>query len=286
MSSLDIFHPHRHQCGLEINMGRLRETLALPVSEQRHPVLMNSIYLWSCYMSRPEPLCQHDDHYLARALEALADALRIGEKIIDVIQASCLLSVYFLSNGRFLEGSYHASAAAAMVVQCGMHGGIAREASLMEPMDGFNLRAPKDTIEEGERISAFWQVFNLDRCWSVILRKPPVIPDGLNAWNSINAPWPQHMAEYEAVSIDFLLMFSKFSLLNTVQRLLGPNRRWTQFPNHPEFSRRRRHWRILNAGIASQSFRPIRSCRSTVHELGSEYVYFVASFDNSAHRLF
>jgi len=101
-------------------MGRLLDSLTLPVEKQRHPVLMNAIYLWSCFISRPEPLCQHEEHYLALALDALRDALRLGDKVIDIIQGSCLLSTYFLANGRILEGSYHASAAAALAVQSGL----------------------------------------------------------------------------------------------------------------------------------------------------------------------
>lgn len=190
-------------------MGRLRESLTLPISEQRHPVLMNAIFLWSCYISRPGPLCQHEAHYLARALEALGDALHHSDRLIDVVQASCLLSTYFLSNGRVLEGSYHASAAASLAVQCGLHGGVPQEANPWgsDVMASLKLKPAKDAIEEGERILAFWQVFNLDRCWSAVLHKPATIPDCRNPVNSINTPWPQSMEEYETVSFSITRFF-------------------------------------------------------------------------------
>ncbi|KAJ7122035.1 hypothetical protein C8R43DRAFT_51465 [Mycena crocata] len=197
---LEIFAPHRHQCGLEIHMGRLRESLNRPRSEQRHPVLMNAIFLWACFISRPEPLSQHEEHYLNQALDALRDALRDGEKTIDIIQASCLLSTYFLANGRLLEGSYHASAAAALAVQCGLHGSLAAELNAWADSSD-DLKPFKMDLRQGERILAFWQVYNLDRCWSVALRKPSLIPDGPHAWNSINCPWPMDIAEYEAGQI-------------------------------------------------------------------------------------
>jgi hypothetical protein len=202
VSRLDIFSPHRHQCGLEINMQQLRDSLSLPTAEQRHPALLHAIFLWACFVSRPEPLCQHEEHYLARALEALNEALRLGDRVIDVIQASCLISLYFLASGRILEGSYHASAAAALAVQCGLHGGISREGSswLSQPTETFGLRQTKSGFRDGERILAFWQVYNLDRCWSVVLHKPSIIPDGPDAWNSINCPWPQNLADYQSVS--------------------------------------------------------------------------------------
>jgi len=201
---LDIFSPHRRQCGLEIHMGRLLDSLTLPIEKQRHPVLMNAIYLWACFVSRPEPLCQHEEHYLGLVLDALRDALRHGDKVIDIIQGSCLLSTYFLANGRILEGSYHASAAASLAVQCGLQ--------FSSPFDGqgwspdaketFDLKPFRKSVKDGERILAFWQVYNLDRCWSVILRKPSVIPDGLDPRHPIECPWPQHLADYEAGHID------------------------------------------------------------------------------------
>ncbi|KAF9258851.1 hypothetical protein L218DRAFT_709006 [Marasmius fiardii PR-910] len=196
---LDIFLPHRHQCGLEIHMGHLQESLQLPLSEQRHPALMNAIYLWACFISRPKPLCQHEDTFLAQALDAVRDGLRTGDKVLDVIQASCLLSMYFLVNGRLLEGSYHASAATSLAVQCGLQAGISNKGCYSPSSSRENLvETPKNGYREGERILAFWQVYNLDKCWSVALRKPSVLIDGLDPWTSINCPWPEDIIEYES----------------------------------------------------------------------------------------
>ncbi|TCD61377.1 hypothetical protein EIP91_008531 [Steccherinum ochraceum] len=207
---LEIFLPHRHQCGLEIHVGRIRETLAMPLSEQRHPVLMNAIYLWACYLSRPGSLCEHEPLYLSRALAAVNDAIANPAKVVDFIQASCLLSVYFLSNGRLLEGSYHASAAASLALQWGLHqigSGRDEYASASSPgaverESTFRLEPAKDAIEQGERILAFWQVFNLDRCWSVALQRPATIPDSKHPWTAITTPWPQRMEDYETGEVD------------------------------------------------------------------------------------
>jgi hypothetical protein len=148
---LEIFLPHRHQCGLEIHVGRMRDSLTLPPSQQRHPVLMNAIFLWSCYVSRPGPLSQHESHYLSRALEGLNDAMQYADKIIDVIQGSCLISMYFLSNGRVLEGSYHANAAASLSVQWGLHGGIPNAPSLgfSDPVSSCKLESHRCIIVVG-----------------------------------------------------------------------------------------------------------------------------------------
>ncbi|KAG7439610.1 uncharacterized protein BT62DRAFT_1081491 [Guyanagaster necrorhizus] len=201
---LDLFAPHRHQCGFEVHMGSLRDSLNLPMSEQRHPALMNAIYLWACFVSRPEPLCEHEDHFLTQAVQAHQQGLRLADKVLDIIQASCLLSLYFLANGRLLEGSYHASAAAALAIQMGLHVDVSPEHHqwMNDSTESFDLKPQKIDLRRGERVLAFWQVYNLDRCWSVVLRKPPVLPDGSNPWTSITCPWPRDMAEYDSGYIE------------------------------------------------------------------------------------
>jgi len=162
---------------------------------------MNAIYLWACFISRPEPLSQHEEHYLQHALESLPDALRSNDKTIDVIQASCLLSLYFLANGRLLEGSYHASAAASLAVQTGL-GGRSSLDSRGWSTEGIDLKPTMSDVRDGERILAFWQVYNLDRCWSVVLRKPCIIPDKPDSRQSIFCPWPQDIKDYENGHVD------------------------------------------------------------------------------------
>jgi hypothetical protein len=200
-SSLDIFASHHHQCGLEIHMGRLRESMTGPIAQQRHPVLMNAIFLWSCYLSRPGPLSQHETHYLSRALDSMPNALQSSSRILDAIQASCLLATYFLSNGRLLEGSYHTTAASSLAVQCGLDRSTSNETGRgLDTLDPLKLNQPKDVTEDGERISTFWQVYILDRCWSVVLRKPPIIPDDCDALTAIKLPWLQGVEELQPVS--------------------------------------------------------------------------------------
>ncbi|KAG2365372.1 hypothetical protein BDR07DRAFT_1374335 [Suillus spraguei] len=205
---VDVFFSHCRQSLLGLHMGRLRESFTRPVMEQHHPVLTNAIFLWACYISRPGPLSTHESHYLSRALDSLSDALQYQNRLLDVIQASCLLSVYFLSNGRALEGSYHANAAASLAIQCGLHGAITnRSFETTASISPFKLDPPKDAIEQGERILTFWQVFVLDRCWSVVLHKPVTIPHGSDGYASIIMPWPQDMEEYVAGQIDDLHSF-------------------------------------------------------------------------------
>ncbi|KAG6336646.1 hypothetical protein ID866_2453 [Astraeus odoratus] len=207
---VDTFAPHRHQCLFGLHIGRFRESFTKPVSEQHHPVLTNAVFLWACYLSRPAPLSEHEYHYLNRTLEALSDALQYDNRVLDVIQASCLLSLYFLSNGRAVEGGYHATTAATLAIQCGLHGVMTGRTTFEScgSMTSCRLDPPRDTIEQGERILTFWQVFILDRCWSAVLQKPAIISDGPEGCVSAIMPWPQDMGEYEMGQIDGYHFFS------------------------------------------------------------------------------
>jgi hypothetical protein len=89
---MDIFAPHRRQLGLEVDIAQIRDSLSLPMLEQHHSVLLNAIYLWACFLSRPGPMAQSEGHYLKVTLGSLNDALQQPDKITDTIQASCLLS--------------------------------------------------------------------------------------------------------------------------------------------------------------------------------------------------
>ncbi|KAH8825109.1 hypothetical protein DL96DRAFT_1557809 [Flagelloscypha sp. PMI_526] len=203
---LDIFAPHQRQCGLETNIAALADSLTRPASEQRHPVLMNAIYLWACFVSRPEPLCQHEDYYLTQALSSLQDALRQGDHVLDIIQGSCLLTSYFFANGRMREGSYHLGAAVNLAMQYQLHQGLLFDRSSNDgPSTSRAASFPDPT--SWERISTFWQVYNLDRCWSVVLQKPALIPDGPDAWSSINCPWPQEQSHYESAALEMEVSF-------------------------------------------------------------------------------
>ena len=203
--SLEIFLPHRYQCGLDVHVGRLRDSLSLSEAEQRHPALMNAIFLWACYLSRPGTLSQYEQLYLSRATVALGDSMQFSSKTVDVIQASSLLALYFLSSGRLLEGSYHASTAATLAVQCRLHqiGSEGQSVAFDGWETSFELPPPKDNIERGERIATFWQVYNLDRCASVMLRRPATLPDSDHPWASITTPWPQRIEDYENVGLWF-----------------------------------------------------------------------------------
>ncbi|KAH9988472.1 hypothetical protein BJV74DRAFT_839546 [Russula compacta] len=215
-SLLETFIPHRDQLFFGLHVERLRNSLRCPVEDQRHPILMNAIFLWACYFSRTPSLNQHEPLYLSRATEAFHDWLRGPTKVVDVIQGCCLLSQYFLVNGRIMEGSHYASTAATLALQWGLHRQGTERRDVGMSLEGtFSLPPAQDAIEHGERILAFWQVFCLDRCWSAALHRPSLISDGPGGLSSIIVPWPQDIFEYEVEN------FRDLAHLNTVQTFLA-----------------------------------------------------------------
>jgi hypothetical protein len=192
--SLDIFTPHQYQLGLHIDAAELRECLTQPASERRFGAVLNAIWVWACFLSRPGPLAASESQYLKLALDSLQLALADAGRLVDVVLASCLLAKYFYMCGRVLEGSYHHGAAAAVAVRWELHRAPGRAAA-----NGgcFGLAPCKDQREEGERIAAFWMVHDLDRCWNTVMTRAPSIPESLY----IDVPWPQPADEYANVSV-------------------------------------------------------------------------------------
>ena len=104
-----------------------------------------------------------------------------SHSVVQVIQAHVLLSTYLYHVGRFVEGSVHTDAAAALAVHCHLHKLRSAQptpprATYMDPISVV-LPEPRDQIEEGERINAFWMSFAQDRVWAVVLGVPTAIFD-------------------------------------------------------------------------------------------------------------
>lgn len=215
-SLLETFLPHRDQLLLGLHVERLRNSIRGPMEDQRHPMLMNAIFLWACYFSRSPSLSHQEPLYLSRATEAFHDWLRAPTQVVDVIQGCCLLAQFFLVNGRIMEGGHYASTAAALALQWGLHRQGTEQPDVYMSLEGtFSLPPARDAVERGERILAFWQVFYLDRCWSAALHRPSLISDGPCGLSSVVVPWPQDIMEYEVGN------FGDLAHLNTAQTFLA-----------------------------------------------------------------
>ncbi|KIK59092.1 hypothetical protein GYMLUDRAFT_227493 [Collybiopsis luxurians FD-317 M1] len=213
---LEIFISHRHQCWCFSDTTRLDilsngESMAgVP---EPHPALMNSIYLLACHFARSPYFSELESTFLTRALREITVALDNQDRLVDVVQASSLLAIYLYANSRILEGYCHSFSAARLAVGLGLHqiqytDVSQSKSSSSSPSAGdpttsgvMTLTAagssasiattpPKDSAELRERISTFWQVFMVDRCWSVANGLPVALPDGEHHQGRIKTPWP------------------------------------------------------------------------------------------------
>ncbi|KAI0333191.1 hypothetical protein GY45DRAFT_1320144 [Cubamyces sp. BRFM 1775] len=200
---LDIFFAHRHQCSFDVHVGRFKAALLLPAAQKPHPSLVHAIFLLACYFSRSPQLTALEPHFLKRSLRGIAEALQNSDRIVHVLQASCLLAIYFFWHGRTLEGYYHSSIAARLAVGLGLHqirsndwfqfqlarAGYQQDAPA--PLKAsVPLKAPLDEIEYAERIAAFWQIFSVDRAWAVATGLPTALPDDDHPRSRIETIWP------------------------------------------------------------------------------------------------
>lgn len=151
------------------------------------------MYLMGCHFSQLPQHTAQEPHFLQSALAGISAALQHNDRLVQVVQASCLIAVYFFGRGRVLEGYYHSSTAARLAVSLGLHQ-IKSEDWYQLQMDvgsavavsqpafvtfkcSLQLPAPRDMVEYAERVAAFWQVFLVDRAWSVASGLPAALPD-------------------------------------------------------------------------------------------------------------
>ncbi|KAF7298510.1 adenylate kinase [Mycena kentingensis (nom. inval.)] len=192
---LDIFLAHRHQCWFDGSVERFSlSNAAHQFGFEPHPALMNAIYLLACHFARSPYCTEMEPVFFSRALHEITVALDNSDRLVDVVQASCLLAVYLYFNCRSLEGYCHSFSAARLAVGLGMHQ-IKRFLPLddmtgTEEITPIPIPPPRDRAEVADRVSAFWQVFMVDRCWSVASGLPVALPDGDCPQVKITTPWP------------------------------------------------------------------------------------------------
>ncbi|KAI0093808.1 hypothetical protein BDY19DRAFT_919028 [Irpex rosettiformis] len=188
---LDIFLKHRHQCAFDLHIGRFRASLSAPSAQQQpHQALLDAMCLMGCYFSHLVQHAAQEPQYLQNALSGISTALQHNDRLVQIVQASCLIAVYFFSRGRVLEGYYHSSTAARLAVSLGLHqikpedwyqhhldASAASQLSFISFKPSLQLTPSRDALESAERVATFWQVFVVDRAWSVASGLPAALPD-------------------------------------------------------------------------------------------------------------
>ncbi|KAJ7090422.1 hypothetical protein B0H15DRAFT_838560 [Mycena belliarum] len=197
---LDIFMAHRHQCWFDGQMERFAlSNTTHQFGFEPHPALMNAIYLLGCHFARSPYCSEIESIFFTRALHEITVALDNSDRLVDIVQASCLLAVYLYINCRSLEGYCHSFSAARLAVGLGLHQLRSMpddpQLAYSEETTPIPIPPPRDRAEVGDRIAAFWQVFMVDRCWSVASGLPIALPDGDCPQVRIKTPWPTPATE-------------------------------------------------------------------------------------------
>ncbi|KAK7024742.1 fungal-trans domain-containing protein [Favolaschia claudopus] len=212
-----LYH-HSSHFGLFLNVQSLEESLMGRTEPRPTAALIDVVALLAISLSDsgPEFTSIYESIYLSRALRTSVEALSPGahqqhrNSIIHAIQAEVLLSYYFLKNSRILEAKYHISAAVSLVLCSHLHR-LGSAHSDVDPPSTVNLLgAPSSTvsllppaqnsIEQNERINAFWTVLTLSCCWTTADGSPPnMLLAGGNGGAGMNArvdtPWPADFNE-------------------------------------------------------------------------------------------
>lgn len=227
---MDTFLIYYSEFGFFLDPSRFRRA-ALRTAPTGHPsrpdmALLYTVYLLGTRLSGSSSLQSIEQELLSRALHETATALSNSthpHKIMHALQSEVLLAYYFFACGRFLEGKYHVSAAISICVS-----GALNKIRTDRPTTSVRsaLSPPLDSVEEGERIRAFWTVFILDQSWAVALGAPPNVAYPADAPGAqIDTPWPLAIRDYEQVRIPLSIGCHLYRSHFSFQGRLPPNLR-------------------------------------------------------------
>jgi hypothetical protein len=167
---------------------------------------MSAIYLLGSFFSNIPFSHNLQTQLLEQALRDLTRSLHNQEHLIDVVQASCLIAQYFFFNHQVMEGNRHLLTAKRMAFDLGLH-------SVTEP-DISTYAYDSGLQGTAEKSSVFWQVFIVDRFWSVTNPCDVTLPDKL-PYQYSTTPLPVKDGT-RLVSPSMILMLFRF------QYYLGP----------------------------------------------------------------
>lgn len=169
---------------------------------------MNAVYLLGAYFSSDPNLNNLHEELLAYTLQDLSTTLIdiTPLAIIDILQVEVLLTYYFFSNNRTVEGVYHMDAASSIVLASRLHQIRSTRYSTIAGWtpSQYQLAPTIDPTEEGQRVNAFWTTFILDQNWSTAIGRTPVLADEERKGTVIDTPWPRSIETYEHVSGVFI----------------------------------------------------------------------------------
>ena len=152
---------------------------------------MNAIYLIACHFSQSPRFAELESYFFKEVLTAITEALEHSDRLTDIVSASCLVAVYHYANGHVVEGYRHAFAAVQLALFLCLH--QVSSAVVTDDDSGLAVFVTPELLRDSQAV--FWQVFDVDRCWSVAHGLPSaLINDQTSAACVITTPRPQtHM---------------------------------------------------------------------------------------------
>ncbi|KAF9254832.1 hypothetical protein L218DRAFT_912930 [Marasmius fiardii PR-910] len=195
--------------GMFLNESRLLEGACsmLPLGHPARPSpgLLHTIYYIISQLRNTPPHVNRPqeprDVTLSQVLQLVSNMLSSThpKKLIHTIQAEILLSNYFFLTKRILEGKYHLNTAISLAAGAGLH--LIRSPSAYHRLlPTTNIPMSADSVEEGEKINAFWVVYCMNNLWDTV-GPGPVSPDVVfdcgREGRRVDAPWPRDMLDYE-----------------------------------------------------------------------------------------
>ncbi|CAL1711177.1 unnamed protein product [Somion occarium] len=157
---VQAFLTYAEDLGCFLNVPRLlahTEFMLSNVVNGSQDPLLNTIYLWGSILRGDH----NESHFLERALHNLPKAYACNHpNILQIIQTEVLLANYFFYGNRFVEARAHLSAAVSTTLTHRFHKIRSANEVISRTLDltdiDTQLLPALDSVEEGERIHAFW----------------------------------------------------------------------------------------------------------------------------------
>lgn len=172
-----------------LDASEFHHAALLPLPYGPPTALLNAMYLWASRFNRT---ANGQDDFLALAVHHLAlevaaiQTFQPPLRILQIIQASVLLSVYYLEAGLLVEGKYHCAGATSLAFSAGLHRIGSSSPAPHLPFLNSSLAVPPDIARAKEMVDAFWSVVTLNNYWVAVSGTPSSI-----LWGpSITTPWP------------------------------------------------------------------------------------------------
>ncbi|CED83597.1 Zn(2)-C6 fungal-type DNA-binding domain [Phaffia rhodozyma] len=205
---LRSFFDRRNSFGIVLDVERFWSKLESPVEEdQPHPAFLFAMYLCGSQFSPDKAVRALDDMFFDMAKKNLDEGVANSDKrVIDLIRAATALSASSYSKARFRTAWVFGGTAMRLSALANLQlinfpfnslsfkhpKPNTRNPSRKRWRDAHqSVRPPKDSIEFGEYIWAFWMAFSLDRCGSTATGFASAM-----SWSEIETPFPLPLSQY------------------------------------------------------------------------------------------